>query len=238
MPSTARKGNLQDSPRRKDKPVSFALYSNFLWSQGIPNCALNSSHYTNADRLTTVEQFASGISQYPRESSASITCWRWYHLLEAWGLPEGAWDKKNRERPETIRRNTERGSMKITRGEKQSWKLVRVAGIKQPKKIRDREVCNCNLGFGWESTSVVLHTKQQCPSDVKLEIHATVQKYLEGSLIYLHPPTFTFSSCTHSPQTRKYCLPSFECEGQWVMWAAQSHKQTNNQSTKSDSKIK
>lgn len=53
---------------------------------------------------------------------------------------------------------------------------VRVAGIKQPKKVRDREVCNCNLGFGLESTFVVLHTKQECPSDVKLVIHATVQK--------------------------------------------------------------
>lgn len=104
---------------------------------------VNSSHLINVNWLTTVEQFASGISQYPSESSTSI------HMLEmipgtarGWGSSWGCLgQEKHRERPKTVRRNTERANVEVTadrmgvRGAQESG----VREIKQPETLRHRE---------------------------------------------------------------------------------------------------
>lgn len=90
--------------------VSSKLFPDSFFFPWSTTNSVNSSHLINADWLTTVEQFASGISQYPSDSSTSTTCWRWYQvLLEAWGLPEGSWDKKNTERDQRQSGETQRG---------------------------------------------------------------------------------------------------------------------------------
>lgn len=86
-------------------------------------CCVNSSHLINADWLTTAEQFASGISQYPSESSTPI------NMLEtipgtARGLGSSRGclgQEKHRERPKTVRRNTGRGNMEINREQNKEW---------------------------------------------------------------------------------------------------------------------
>lgn len=70
------------------------------------------------------------------------TCWRWSQvLLEAGGLPEGAWDKKNTERDQRQSGETQRANVEVTadrmgaRGAQESG----VREIKQPETLRHRE---------------------------------------------------------------------------------------------------